>query len=470
MDIATQMKLFMEPRSVAAVGVTRSTGGYSFNILENLMVYGFEGKLYAVNPNAEKIMGATSYPSVKELPEDVDLAVIATPRSTIPGIIRECAAKGIRAIIVVTQGFADVGGGGEELQAEMVRAAKEGGVRIIGPNTLGTCNAFLNFDTAFTPLILEKTPIGAITQTGIFHTAGLPRFRFGKAIDLGNTCDVDFADALAYFEDDPDIRVLMLHIEGFKKGGGRRFIETASRVAIKKPVIAIKAGSSEGGGRAARSHTGSLAGKDELYNAIFKQCGIIRAWDVEEADDLAMAFLRLPVPKGKRVAIMNWSGGQGTFAADSCAEYGLNVPPLSHATMKRLGELPTPPWFPIANPVDTWSMIGLGGWDIKNFKKGFKLILEALLADENSDAVMICFADVLKYYPSEDWDISPVVSEATSAFPSKPIVIWISGPHGPLVEKLEATGVTITFPTSTRAARVLARLTERAEMLERYPE
>ena len=229
MNVVEQMKLFIEPRSVAFVGLTRATGFFSWNALEHLLKYGYEGKVYPVNPAADEILGVKCYPSVKDIPGEVDLAVILTPPKRAPKLVRECTEKGIKAIIIVGQGLADGDRLGRQLQEEIVSIARDGGARIVGPNTFGTGNAFINFNTAFVPMDMREVPIGIICQTGLFMS-GLPNFPIvGKGIDIGNSGDIDFTDGLEYFENDPDVRVILLYIEGMRDG--RRFMKTASRVA-----------------------------------------------------------------------------------------------------------------------------------------------------------------------------------------------------------------------------------------------
>jgi len=232
-NIIEQMRLFLEPRSVAIIGATRRTGLGAQNVFENMVKLRFRGKLYPVNPNAAEILGYPAYPSIKDIPHPVDLAVIATPRDTVIDLVRQCGEKGIRAVVIIAQGFADAGAEGRALQGELAQVARESGVRIIGPNTFGVANAFLNLNTAFVLFKLVKRPVAVMSQTGFFF-AGLPGYVLtGKGIDLGNSCDIDFADGLEYFEADPLVKLIVLHIEGLQDG--RRFMEVASRVPRRSP-------------------------------------------------------------------------------------------------------------------------------------------------------------------------------------------------------------------------------------------
>ncbi|GAI42463.1 unnamed protein product, partial [marine sediment metagenome] len=259
--------------------------------------------------------------------------------------------RGIKAITVVGQGFADSDAEGKALQAEMVRIAREGGARIVGPNTFGTANAFINFNSSYVQMDMKKVPTGIICQTGLFF-GGLPKFPIlGKGIDIGNACDIDFSDGLEYFEDDPEVKVILLYIEGMRDG--RRFLDVAGRVAKKKPIIAIKSGQSEEAAQATQSHSGSLAGRDEVYDAAFRQCGVIRVTTAEEFDDLSKAFLHLPLMKGRGVGIITNTGGGGIMATDACTRHNLDLAKLSPESLRELDAI-APPWQDFQNPADIW--------------------------------------------------------------------------------------------------------------------
>ena len=452
MNTTEQMKLFMEPRSIAIIGAGRPTKAGSFDFPGTILNRGFTGKIYPINPKAEEISGVKAYPDVKVIPEDIDLAVIATPRDTAPQLIKDCVEKGIKAIIVIAQGFADADEEGKALQAQIVKIAKEGGARIIGPNTFGVTNMF--HDCSTTPGVpqMARTPIGVVSQTGLFFI-GQPRLKFGKIIDLGNACDIDLADALAYFEDDPDIKVIVLHVEGIREGN--KFLQVANRVARKKPVIALKGGKSEKGAKAVQAHTGSLVSKDEVYEAAFGQCGIIRASDVEELEDLCLTFLRLPPMKGRRLAVMSWAGGNMAFAADACERYGLELAELSPSTVSKIGQL-APPWLPIQNPVDLWASIGLV-FEPGSFEGKIRVVLEALLAEENADAVLAIIPDFVEMLEEYE-DLSPLFLDAADTSKHRPIVFHIVGPPGKLAAKLEQNNSTVVFPSPERAVRALSKL------------
>jgi len=455
-----QMKFFLEPRSVALIGIPRRTGKLSLNILENLLEYGFRGRVYPVNPNAREISGLRAYPTLADVPDEIDLALIATPRPSVLPVVEECARKGVKAVAVVTQGFADFDEEGRSLEAEMVRILKGAGSRLLGPNTLGVANAFIRLNTSFARPEVTEIPVGVIAQTGSFFT-GTQRFLpSGKGIDLGNTSDVDFCDGLEYFEDDPQTRVVALYIEGIRDG--RRFMEVARRVARKKPVIALKSGRSRWGLQAARSHTAQLAGVDELYSAAFRQCGVMRAADIEEQGDLARAFCRLPLMTGKGLCVVTMSGSAGVLAADACEDWGLEMAPLLPETRAAIKEMSLP-WVNIQNPVDVWPAIFSETKSslLDRYIRVSRAVLEKVAMDPTVDGILF-IAGVMN--PRDILDPTEVVVEIAEAFPGKPIVCVVHGRNSPAItERLERTGKTVVFPSCERAVRALGRIRQYAE-------
>ncbi|MDY6907445.1 MAG: CoA-binding protein [Chloroflexota bacterium] len=454
----SEMKRFLEPRSVAVIGASRLTGPGSFNILENMVNNGFSGDVYPVNPNADEIMGRTCYHGVKDIPAEIDLAVISTPRTVVPRLVRECTEAGIRAIIVVGQGFADGDDEGKRLQAEMVRIAREGGARILGPNTFGIANAFNRFCSAYMLLDMVRVPLGVITQTGFFFV-GIPGLTMvGKGIDLGNACDIGYIEGLECLEDDPDIRVIFLHIEGIPDG--QRFMEVARRVTRKKPVLALKAGRSEAAAEAARSHTGALTGRDEVYHAAFRQCGVMRVSDADEIADMVTSFITLPPMRGKGIGAITITGAGGIIATDACERYGLHMARLAPHTMERISAM-APPWQQMGNPVDIWPASMIGGHPINEV---MHTAMESLLADPSVHAVLLIFAA----FAGGDGDASQgaFIDPAGGIFDlaeryQKPIVCWLYGSDvGAVARGMERTGKAVVYPTLDRAMRALARLHE----------
>ena len=278
--VAPDIQYFFQPRSVAIVGASQDETKSGGMFIAGLLRDGYKGKIYPINPNVAEILGVKTYSRIADATGEIELAIINLPRSLVPGIVRECVEHGIQSIIIETQGFADaIDGKGEQLQRAIDKLVRENHVRILGPNSLGTANAFTSFSSAYSKLNMVRIPVGIICQTGTFFHRFAQSLFIGKGIDLGNACDVGFVESLEYFEQDDEIKVVALHIEGVRDAKG--FIAVAQHIAQKKPVLALKTGRSEHAAAAAQSHTGSLVGKDEVWEAAMKQTGIIRADDID---------------------------------------------------------------------------------------------------------------------------------------------------------------------------------------------
>ena len=466
MDVVAQLKPFFEPKSVAVVGANPNSGELAFNLVENLAQNGYRGRVYPVNPNYTEILGQKCYRNLEEIPGDVDLAVILTSRNVVPNIVKQCGEVGIKAAIVVGQGFAEAEDEeGKRLQQRVAEAARKGGVRVLGPNTFGSANAYINFSTAFhKQMDMKKWPVGVISQSGLFFgTIGRLRL-IGKGIDVGNTCDVDFADALEYFEHDHEIKVVVLHIEGINNG--KRFKEVAQRVARKKPVLAMKTGKSERAAHAAQSHTASLIGDDAVWDAVFKQCGIIRARSLDELGDLVRAFLYLPLMRGRGIGIATGSGGIGIMSMDACAEHNLEVAELSPWTKRRLKAM-SPSWHMIGNPLDTWPIVMLAP---RPLAETFKALVTEVLRDSHVNGLLFFGGAWFEHLTPP---ITQVITELADAFPAKPLAFcfcegWLYDIRArDLSEKLEQIGKGAIFSNPDDAVRALARLADRYEFLNR---
>ena len=464
MGVVAQLKPFFEPKSVAVVGANPNSGELAFNLVENLAQNGYRGKVYPVNPNYSEILGQKCYSNLKEIRGEVDLAVILTSRTVVPNIVKQCGEKGIRAAIVVGQGFAEAEDEeGTRLQQRVVEAARKGSVRVLGPNTFGSANAFINFSTAFLKQTdMRKWPVGVVSQSGLFFgTIGRLRL-IGKGIDVGNTCDVDIADALEYFEQDAQVKVIVLHIEGINEG--KRFKEVAQRVARVKPVLAMKTGRSERTAHAAQSHTASLIGDDAVWDAVFKQCRIIRARSLDELGDLVRAFLYLPLMRGRGIAIATGSGGIGIMSMDACAECNLEVAELSPGTRRRLKAM-SPSWHRIGNPLDTWPIVMLAP---RPLAETFQALVTEVLRDPQVNGLLF-FGGA--WFERLTPPITRVITELADAFPEKPLAFcfcegWLYEIRArDLSEKLEQIGKGAIFSNPDDAVRALAGLADRYEFL-----
>jgi len=452
MQTLEQVKQFMEPQSVALIGTSRYTGEGAFNILENLLSYGYQGRIYPINPNAREILGLKTYPSITEVTEAVDLAIISTPRSLVPRLLKECTESNIQSVIIVAQGFADASDDeGKQLQKEITDITQSSQVRILGPNTFGAANAFINFSSSFVKIKMKRQPIGIICQTGIFFV-GFPELALiGKGLDIGNACDISFADGLEYFENDSETKVVALHIEGTKDMQG--FINHARRITQIKPVLALKTGKGEQAAKAAQSHTGSVTGKNEAWEAALKQSGVIQVTDLEELIDLVRVFSLLPLMEKPKVGVATFSGGLGIMAIDGCQHSNLEIATLSHQT-KRLLDAISPPWLKVSNPVDIWPAMMNSPSVTKPLIDG----LEILLSDHELGAALFIGAIFDKKSNSE---FCQFLTELATAHQNKPLACCLYGPYADeAIKELQDAGNVAGFPTPERAIRALARLSE----------
>jgi len=439
MGITKPMELFLTPRSVAIIGAPRHAGRGSFNVAANLLDLRFRGQIYPVNPNMDSILGLKVYSSVQALPLGIDLGIVMVTRRIVPQVLTDGIEKGINAFIVITEGFAEADEEGKALQSAIVAIAKEKGARIIGPNSLGVINSFHNFSSSLVTPQLKTNPVAFICQSGGF-LEGFSEFAPGKGIDLGNMCDINFAEVLEYLENDPEIKIIALHIEGLKNG--KRFLQVATRVQQKKPILVLKTGRGERAAQAAASHTSSLSGKDEIYHAAFKQAGLTQVDNVDELGDITKAFLHLPLPKGNRVAIITPSGGGATMSLDAMEQNGFELAKLSEMTINTVKEF-FPIWSPPLNPIDIMAASVRHG-----YKKVYRTSLEALLEDKNVD-VILCIAG----FPTLK-TIKPAIRGR-----NKPVVTWVLGEWGEnLLSKVQETDYHAVYPSPERAFRALAAL------------
>ena len=344
---------FLDPGSVGIIGLSRSALDAPISVLTTLKDFGYDGRVYIINPSMARSDGCNVFSSLEDVPSPIDLAIITVERSRVPGALRACGEKGIPAAIVITQGFADADEEGARLQNEIVAVAREHGLRILGPNTIGVANAFTKFTSSFIELGYDLTPIGQVAQSGLFmmghHLINNEPAGFCMAVDLGNACDIDLVDVLEYYGKEARIRVIECHTEGIKDG--RAFLETAARVSRTKPIVILKAGTSRAGRVAVASHTGAAAGEGEIYQAAFRTAGVVQAGDSEELRLLSKAFVIYAPPKGRRVAIMSFSGGGAILAIDAIEGAELALATLSESTKAKLRPL-FPPWIDVENPVD----------------------------------------------------------------------------------------------------------------------
>jgi acetyl coenzyme A synthetase (ADP forming)-like protein len=394
-----ELKCFFEPRSVAVVGASRNPLKFGHSLLQNLLDLEFKGKIYVVNPNADEILGLKAYPRVDSIDEDVELAVVIVPALKVPEVLRDCSKKHVKGVVICSSGFRETGEMGQNLESEVLAIAKKAGIRIIGPNTTGIVNTSNNFTTSFVALPkLKRGNVAFIAQTGLFAAAAFwwivskQPFGISKIVGLGNKCDVDDAEVLEYLAEDHDTQVIAVYMEGVKEG--RKLFEVLKKVAKKKPIIVLKSGRSPAGMKASLSHTGSLAVKDEIFDAVCKQTGAIRvSGDLEELLDITKAFALQPLPRGNKVAIITVSGAGGVMAADECAKNGLELATLSDETLSRISSR-MPPWAVVNNPVDVEPL-----FEVVGPEESMRIALAAASEDNDVDSILVLFVAVPRLIP-----------------------------------------------------------------------
>ena len=393
-DLIAKLKLVFEPSSIAFLGATNNPFKWGFRIFANIVNGGFQGKLYPINPTKQEILGRKVYKTVGEIPEIPDLAVIVIPPPGVPAVLRECADKGIKAVVVITAGFAEVDRQGEKLQQEMVEIAQRVGVRFIGPNTDGIVNPHHKLYAEMPPIFPYAGPISIVSQSGnivgtMMRLAIDSGFGCAKCISSGNEADLHAEDYIRYLADDPQTRVILSYVEGFKDGS--RFFEAAKEVTRKKPIVMLKTGETPAGAIAAKSHTASLAGMDTVVDAMCQQSGIVRVRHLDELVDAGTAFLCHPLPRGRRVGIVTAGGGWGVLAADACAKLGLDVVQFPPETINELNSF-MPAWWSHGNPVDL--VAGL-------FGDGVMRCIEVVLRSPVVDGVI--FLGIMPALPMEQF-------------------------------------------------------------------
>jgi len=446
---------FFNPKSIAVVGASRTPGKLGYSILENLKI-SFNGKIYPINPNTGEILGLIAYPSVLEVKEPIDHAVIVVPAEIVKKIVEECIKKKIKAVTIISSGFSEIGENERELELKKLSKSKK--IRIMGPNCIGIYKKDL--DMIFFPRNRLKRPpegsISFITQSGAFGSILLDMMSndgvgVSKFISVGNKVDVDEIDLLKYLENDLTTRCIAIYLESVKDG--KEFIKVAQNVTKKKPIVIFKAGKTEKGSEAVLSHTGSLAGSSEVYSAAFKQAGIIEAKTSEEIFDFAKALANQPVLKDNKIAVVTDGGGFGIVATDAAINYGLELPELNPETVKTLKQV-LPKYGIAKNPVDL-----TGDATVERYEK----TLEAVLKDKNI-AGMVCI--VLMQIPTLSDDIVNVLREAKVY--GKPITVCSAGGDFVLERsrKLERFGIPV-YPTPERAVKALAVLYEYGKILKR---
>ena len=451
----------LRPHSIAIIGASRHPNTIGYQILDNLIRYGFNGPLYPVNPKVAVVHSIRAYPSVTAIPDPVELAVIVVPKDLVLEAAEECGRKGVKGLVVITAGFAEVGGEGVEREQRLLEVVRRYGMRMVGPNCMGVLNSAAEYsmNATFAPTMPPYGPVGFISQSGamglsILDYAEELGIGIHQFVSVGNKADVSGNDLLLYWADDPEIRVILMYLESF--GNARRFYQIARQLTRKKPIFVVKAGRTAAGARAASSHTAALAGTDLAADALMEQCGVLRAQTVEELFDYAMAFPRLPLPRGDRVAIISNAGGPGIILADACESLGLRVAELAPATQAAI-RAQVPEEAAVRNPVDL-----IASATAQTFGNVVGLVLQ----DPNIDAVIVSVAPPpLK---GQAGDVAEAIVQATAARRDIPVMAVLLGRQGVsagMRNLLRAGMPGYIFPES--AARALAAMNRYRKWLER---
>ncbi len=405
------VKSFLEPRSVAVIGASRHRGTVGGEILHNLLAAEFRGPVYAVNDKADVVQSLPAYRSVAEIPGGVELAVVAVPAEGVLAVSRECAAAGVRALLIVSSGFAETGGEGAARQRELLEVCRDAGIRIVGPNCLGVLNTSseVRLNATFAAPVAVPGGVGFMSQSGglgiaIIEAASRLGIGLSSFVSVGNKCDLSGNDFLQYWEQDPDTKLALLYLESF--GNPRKFARIARRVAATKPILAVKSGRSVAGARATLSHTGAmLSASDVTVDALFDQAGVIRTDTMQELFDVAALLSAQPVPGGDRVAIVTNGGGPGILCADACQANGVEIVELPADVRARLAEL-LPPGAAVGNPID---MIATAS------AADYRRTLQTLADADACDAIITIFVPALVTTAAE---VATAIREFAQANPA----------------------------------------------------
>jgi acetyl coenzyme A synthetase (ADP forming)-like protein len=456
--VTVSLRPFFTPRSLAVVGASRRRGSIGGELFRNVLTADFQGVAYPINREGEAVGGVRGYRSLEELPETVDLVVICLPAQHVFAAAEEALAGGIKALCVISSGFAEVGAEGAEREERLLGLVRAHGGRLVGPNCLGIAIPPRGLNATFGPRPLPPGPIAFSSQSGalglaLLEKAAERRLGFSAFVSVGNKADVSSNDLLEWWEDDDATELVLLYLESFGNPG--KFSRLARRIARRKPILALKSGTSSAGAKAASSHTAALASSDSAVEALFRQAGVLRAGTLEELVDAASLLSSQPLPQGRRVGVLTNAGGLGILCADACEAADLELPDLSEETRKALAEL-MPADASLANPVD---MLGSAT------AESYAAAIPPLLADKRLDALIVLFVPPVVAGADEVAEaIRRTVAEAGTDKPVLAVVISAGGTPSSLLEPGSAVA-TYAYPES--AARALGLAVVRSEWLRR---
>jgi len=457
------LKALFNPHTVAVIGASEKQDKLGFHVMKSLTSGGFKGTIVPVNPGTKSVMNLPAFSSLEDFPGKIDLAIVVLPAKLVPGIFHECSRKGVKGIVLISAGFKEIDDSqGAALQKILAELANEARIPVIGPNTFGMVNLHVDLNASFTPEFswLPKGGIALVSQSGgISHLMGFMAMRqnagISKIVGLGNRLNVDFPEMVPYLMQDSDTRVIALYLEGLDEP--RSLMETIKQTRFAKPVVAYKTGRSRTGDQASLSHTGSLAGRQEIYEGALKQSGVLYVDGAERLLDAARALSLCPLPEGRRVAILSGQAGPGMAASDVCEAEGMEIARFRAETQRVINNL-LPPLALRTNPVDMGP-----AWYNTSAIEG---IIGAVMEDRNVDAILL----LMMFASANRAAVSGFSDLLLKWKQRKPVIACLIAPPGiwdKEVGRLEKGGALINIPTPERAAKTLALLWEYEKMKQR---
>ena len=452
--ISHNLRVLFNPASVAVVGASEKQDKLGYHVMSSLMTGKFARKIVPINPEAQKILGIKSFSSIAHVEGPIDMAIVVVPARFVPEIFEQCIGKEVKGIVLITAGFKEADDPqGTQLQNILADLVNRAGIPVIGPNTFGVVNLHQNLNASFTPELswLRKGGVALVSQSGgISHLMAFMAMKskipVSKVIGLGNRLNIDFAEIVAYLMEDPHTRLIVLYLEGLDDP--RELMRISRENLGKKPLIAFKSGSAKTADRISRSHTGSLAGKNEIYDGALRQSGILVVHTMEALLDLAQALCSCPLPRGNRVGILSAQAGPGMVACDVCEQEGLEIVRFSDQTHRVINDI-LPPIVHRSNPVD----IG----PVFSDPASTAAIIRAVLKDENVDSIVL-----ITLFASANRDVLEGLGDHLLEWKQKkPVISSLISPPGiwdEQIDLLEKAEVLTNFPTPERAARVMAHL------------
>jgi acetyl coenzyme A synthetase (ADP forming)-like protein len=448
-----ELDSFFKPAAVAVIGASREPRKFGHVIYKNFIESEFAGKTYPINPKAENILGFKAYPTLLDVPSDVDLAIIAVPAPIVPSAIDECLSKEVKAAVIISGGFREIGEKGEKLELEIKKKIEGSNLRIIGPNCIGVYDPANHVDTLFLPRYRLRRPklgeIAFISQSGAFGSAVLDwaasqDIGISKFISIGNKIDVDEVDLLSYLADDSLTKCITLYVESTKRG--REFLRTASRVTDKKPLIVLKGGTTTEGARAALSHTGSMAGSAKIFKGVIQQAGALQAQTVDELFDYARVLAYQPVPKDQKdLAIVTNGGGFGVISSDEASRLGLRLANFTQDTLDKLREK-LPDYAVPHNPLDL-----VGDADVERYR----FALKTVSSDPNVGIILVIVLLQTSYIES---DVVDAITESQVTYGKPTVVCTIGGDFTQILVKMLEEDHVPSYVTPERAVNAINAL------------